>query len=551
MDPAATRQFLTSMRYFIISGEPSGHVYAQQLMHALTLPDSEATFHYIGPDSEGAVMGVTNVLAGLGRHIKKWLHCQKELLAFAPDVLILIDYPSFNLRMARFAHRHGIKTFYYIAPKIWASREKRIKALRKYVDTLFVIFPFETAYFERHGMQVQYLGNPLLDVVHEAPYETNDVGQFRQVHGLNNKPILAILPGSRKQEISFVLPRVLKFWTENTPYEWVIAGVSSIPDSFYLPLMEGSEAYLLTGHTHELLKYATIAVVTSGTATLEAALMNCPQVVCYGGDPLFISLARRIIKVKYISLPNLILDREAITELIQNDCTPKQIQSELFALMPGHLHRDKVMSDYKALHDLLGGRGATQRIAMKMVELLTGQVPDLSPKIYTRYTRTPFGNFAISANQEGLLTAARFEDDDTLEGYYCNQQPTIKELAPDVLNQAVAQIKAYFEGTLRVFDLPLLMEGTDFQNSVWETLRTVPYGTTLSYTGLAKRLGNEKAARAVGQANNANPFAIIVPCHRIIGQRGSLVGYAGGLERKQKLLAMEKTFAPESSNSLF
>jgi len=253
--------------------------------------------------------------------------------------------------------------------------------------------------------------------------------------------------------------------------------------------------------------------------------------------------------VKHISLPNLILEKNSVRELIQKECNPVRMEEELRLLLKGRQRRRSVLADYKRLARILGMDGATERIARHMYTLLTGghKVPR-----YRVYTTTPLGNFQFSANEYEEITACEFEDNYNLKGFYkSGELMDPEEPKPPILLLALEQLDEYFKGTRRTFNLPLKIEGTDFQKTVWENLKNIPYGTTLSYAELAARSGNPKAARAVGQASNANPFAIVIPCHRIIGADGSLVGYASGLGRKQKLLAMEKSYAPESSNALF
>lgn len=537
------------MRYFIIAGEVSGDLYARQLMLSLAEADPLAEFRYRGPDTRTAVMGFVEVAARLGAHIGELSRCKKDLLQFNPDVLILVDYPGFNLPMARFASRKGIRTLYYIAPKVWASRAWRVRIIRKYVTRLYVIFPFEVDYFASKGIKAEYLGNPVLDNLTSA-LETLDTPEvFRKKYKIGPEPVLAILPGSRLHEINFLLPRAAQIIRKFKDYQWIVAATPSIPTTVYDDILKDLPVRVMYGHTHEILQQAEAALITSGTATLEAALLNCPQVICYGGNSLSIAIARMIIRVKHISLPNLILEKASVRELIQKDCHPDKIEEELRLLLKGRQRRRSMLADYKRLHRILGMDGATERIARHMYTLLTGgpEVPR-----YKVFTSTPLGNFSFSANEFDELTACGFEDNYKLKGFFKSGAPMDpEEPKPPVLLMAIEQIDEYFKGTRRTFDLPLHIKGTDFQKNVWDNLLKINYGTTVSYAELAEMTGNPKATRAVGQANFANPFAVIIPCHRVIGADGSLVGYAAGLERKQKLLAMEKSYAPESTNSLF
>lgn len=538
------------MRYFIIAGEVSGDQYAKQLMQALAEVDPLAEFKYRGPDTKSAVMGFVEVAARLGLHLRELSRCKKDLMEYNPDALILIDYPGFNLRMAKFASRKGIKTLYYIAPKVWASREYRVRSIRKHVTQLYVIFPFEVDYFKSKGIEVVYLGNPVLDNLATAMEELDTPDVFSKKYKIGPKPVLAILPGSRLNEINFLLPRAAQIINKFNDYQWVVAATPSIPISVYDEILKDLPVRVMYGHTYEIMQQAEAALVTSGTATLEAALLNCPQVVCYGGNPLSIAIARLIVKVKHISLPNLILEKESVRELIQKDCNPLRMENELRLLLKGRQRRRSILADYKRLQRILGVDGATERIARHMYTLLTGgpQVPR-----FKVYTSTPLGNFSFSANEYEELTACEFEDNYKLKGFYKSGELVTdpQEAIPPVLLMAIEQLDEYFKGTRRSFDLPLHIEGTDFQKIVWKNLAKITYGTTISYAELAQMAGNPKATRAVGQANFANPFVIIIPCHRVIGIDGSLVGYAAGLKRKQKLLAMEKSYAPESSNALF
>lgn len=537
------------MRYFIIAGEASGNNYARRLIQELKISDQPAEIKYFGPDADSAVMGFIEVLTKAPALLRRLNACRKKILEYRPDVLILIDYPTFNLKMASYARKHGIKTFYYIAPKVWASREWRIRKIKNNVDRLYVIFPFEKEYFASKGIDAVYLGNPLLDHMQSALEKTDSPDTFRTKFKLGPEPILAILPGSRLKEIEFLLPKAIQIVNDFKDYQWIVSAMSNIPTTVYDSIIKDLPVRVMYGHTYEILRQAEAAIVSSGTATLETAVLNCPQLVCYGGNALSAAIAKKIIKVKYISLPNLILNKAAVHELIQKECEPERLADEVSHLLRGRQRRRSILADYKRLHRLLGAEGATARIARDMVVALTGGSGEPRYKVYTM---TPFGNFCIAANETDELVSSAFEEDESLNGFYKNgvKMPP-EEPLPAVLEDALVQLRAYLDGTLRLFKLPLHIEGTEFQQNVWTNLTRIPYGTTVSYSELAEMSGNSKAARAVGQANNANPFAIIIPCHRVIGNDGSLVGYAAGLGRKQKLLAMEKSYAPESSNSLF
>lgn len=535
------------MRYFIIAGEVSGHNYAEQLKEALTHIDPLAEFKYRGPDLTTAVTGFVEVATKPGLFIKALNQCKREIAEYNPDAVILVDYPGFNMRIAKFAWRKGYKTLYYIAPKTWATREYRVKALKRHITRLYTIFPFETPYFSSKGIPAVYLGNPVLDRL--TAYSEKEKEDFIKKFRIEDKPILAILPGSRLNEINFLLPRAAKIIEHFKDYQWIVAGTPNIPIHVYDNILKDLPVRVVYGHTYDILRHAQAAVVSSGTATLEAALLNCPQVVCYGGNPVSAFIARRMLKVPHVSLPNLILQRRSVTELLQRDCKPNRIEEELRLLLPGRQKRRSVLAAYRRLHKILGADGSIERTAKDMYVQTTGgeHVPR-----YKVYTSTPFGNFYFDANEHEKLTACGFEEDYKKTGFFKSGEPMdTEEPIPLVLLEALKQLDEYFKGTRRTFNLPLQMEGTEFQITVWTQLQKIPYGTTVSYSQLAERIDNPKASRAVGQANNANVFAIVVPCHRVIGADGSLVGYASGVERKQQLLAMEKSYAPESSNALF
>ncbi|NLA15505.1 MAG: lipid-A-disaccharide synthase [Bacteroidales bacterium] len=537
------------MRYFIIAGEVSGHQYAKQLMSALAHADLLAEFKYKGPDSKTAIMGFAEVAATLGTFLKSLAACKKDLVQYNPDAVILIDYPGFNLRMARYASRKGYKTFYYIAPKTWATREFRNRTIKRFITQLYVILPFEADYFSSKEIHAVYLGNPVPDQLAAFKSNLSEKKSFREKFRIGSKPILAILPGSRLDEIGFLLPRASEIISNFPDYQWIVAATPTVPIAVYDNILKDLPVRVIYGRTYDILKEAQAAIVSSGTATLEAALLNCPQIVCYGGNPISAFIARQMLKVKNISLPNLILNKTSVTELLQKKCKPQRLEDELRLLLKGRQKRRSVLADYKRLQRLVGADGTAERVARHIYTELTGG-PE-TPR-YKIFTQTPLGNFYFSANSFEQLIACGFEDNYECRGFYkSGELMGPEEPIPNVLLYAMRQLDEYFKGTRRTFDLPLHIVGTEFQKTVWQELRNIPYGTTVSYLQLAEAIGNPKASRAVGQANNANPFGIVIPCHRVIGADGTLVGYASGIERKQNLLAMEISFAPESSNALF
>jgi lipid-A-disaccharide synthase len=371
------------MKYFIVAGEASGDLHASNLMKGIKAADANAEFQYFGGDlmqAQGgtlvkhyrdmAFMGFLEVVMNLKTIKANMELCKKSILEFRPDVVILVDYPGFNLRIAKFAKQFGFKVFYYIAPKVWAWKESRVKTLKKYIDKLFIIFPFEIEYFKNKGVDSIYLGNPSIDAILNKLPNPIPLNDFCNQNGLPQKPIIALVPGSRKQEIKYNLPVMLKVAERFPEYQAVIAGAPSLDKSVYEPYIKGKEVSIVFNKTYELLSCATLAFVTSGTATLEAALMNVPQVVCYKGNLLSMLIAWAVIKVKYISLVNLNMNAEVVKELKQYDLTPKMLYSEASDLLPGKPKRAKQLEQYRKLNEILGERGASERVGQKIVELL-------------------------------------------------------------------------------------------------------------------------------------------------------------------------------------
>ncbi|MEM6297233.1 MAG: lipid-A-disaccharide synthase [Bacteroidota bacterium] len=362
------------MKYYLIAGEKSGDLHAARLMRALKTYDTDAQFRGWGGEKmeavgielvkhyrETAFMGFVEVIRNLGKLRKLMRLCKDDLLANRPDVLILVDYPGFNLRMAKFAHQNGIRTFYYISPKIWAWNQKRAHKIKKYVNRMFSILPFEEQFYQQYDYKVDYVGNPLYDMVQEfKPAE--DFPEF-------SKPVVALLPGSRKMEVTKVLPVMLAARKNFPAYEFVIAGVRNLPESLYEPA-KAEGVPIVWEQTYDLLAKSAAALVTSGTATLETAFFRVPQVVAYKANALTIWIGRQVIKVKYISLVNLILDKPAIRELIQQDLTAESLTAELSRILSGE-GRSKMLSNYDTLHDLLRTEGTAERAARLMWEDLT------------------------------------------------------------------------------------------------------------------------------------------------------------------------------------
>ncbi len=367
------------MKYYVIAGEASGDLHAANLMKELFLRDPSANFRCWGGDKmqaaggelvkhyrELAFMGFVEVIANLPTILKNLEFCKKDILDFNPDVVVLVDYPGFNLRIAKFTKSKAIKTFYYISPQIWAWKQNRVHQIKRDMDAMFVILPFEQEFYKRFDMEVFFEGHPLLD----AMKDIQNVDTFRERHQLGSKELIALLPGSRKQEIRKMLPIMLEAVSTHSNWEPVIAGVSIHDRSFYEEIAGTNSIRIIYGETYQLLLNAKAAAVTSGTATLEAGLFGVPLVVCYKGGNLSYQIAKRLIKVKYISLVNLILDSPAVKELIQHELTPNKLRIELELLMDETEERRQVLSKLKHLQSISGGAGASSRVAEKMISML-------------------------------------------------------------------------------------------------------------------------------------------------------------------------------------
>lgn len=371
------------MKYYIIAGEPSGDLHASNLMKALKNEDTDAQFRYWGGDlmaaqggtlvrhyRDTAVMGVWDVITHLGKIKRNFKECKADILSYKPDVLIVVDYAGFNLPMAKFAKNNGIKTFYYIVPKTWASKEGRNKKLKAYIDKMYTILPFETAYFKNKGIDVTYCGNPVMDAIENRPYKGESFDAFCERNKLDKREKIALVAGSRKSELKYNLPVMLQAIEKFPQYQFVIAGAPSFKYEDYRPYIENNpNVTVIFGETYQLMSQARAALVTSGTATLETAILNCPQVVVYlmwgGGFSDFV--AHLFIKVPYISLVNLILGREAVKELFQKAYSYDKMIAELTAITGDTPVREKMLADYNELRSLVGGAGCSERAAHAMV----------------------------------------------------------------------------------------------------------------------------------------------------------------------------------------
>ena len=431
------------MKYYIIAGEASGDLHGSNLVKGLLEKDPSAQIRAWGGElmrqagaevvkdyRENSIMGFVEVVANIGKILGNMKECCKDILAFNPDVVILIDYPGFNMKIAKFAKKHGFKVFYYIAPKVWAWKERRVHKIKRYVDKLFIIFPFEVEYFRKWGIETVYRGNPLLDSVCNFSHAGESRAAFeartspkRQIicttaaeptTAAAAMPIIAALAGSRKMEIGFLLPRIVRTALAMPQYRFIIAAAPSMEPEYLIKMIQkeldaaGAPAgtsqagsnktqscisntpagkcntqagisntqagscniEIVYGETYAVLQQSVAAIISSGTASLEAALLKTPQVVCYGGNPISFYIAKAVVKLKYISLANLILDKLIFKEILQNDCTPANISAELEALINQKTYRDAMLADYDKVHQLLGGGGASGRIAEAMIEEL-------------------------------------------------------------------------------------------------------------------------------------------------------------------------------------
>ena len=363
------------MKYYLIAGEASGDLHGSKLMHGLKLSDPGAEFRYFGGDlmsREGgtlvrhfrqtAVMGIFRVLWNLRKISRNLQLCRDDIISFAPDAVILIDYAGFNLRIARFANQAGIKVIYYISPKVWVWNKKRVHVIRRYVDKMFVILPFEVDFYKEYDFPVEFLGNPVVDSVAEKASVRESREEFLSRNGLGPKPVIALLAGSRKQEILHCLPHMLAITPQFSDYQFVIAGAPAISREYYREVIGNHEVSIVYDQTYALLIQAEAAVVTSGTATLETALLRVPQVVMYKMGHLTYWVGKHFIKPKYFSLVNLILDEEIVSELLQTGLTSR-ISTELSRILNDKSHREKMLEAYDRIHEKLGESGAHLRLA--------------------------------------------------------------------------------------------------------------------------------------------------------------------------------------------
>lgn len=362
------------MKYYIIAGEASGDLHGSNLMKNIFLEDPKADIRFWGGDlmqeaggklvkhyRDLAFMGFIEVIANLKTILNNIKICKADILSFNPDVIIFIDYPGFNMRIAKWARSQNIKTHYYISPQIWAWKENRIKSIKRDIDKMYVILPFEKDFYEKkHNFPVEFVGHPLIDAIHNR--KVSDPIVFKKENHLNERPIIALLPGSRKQEISKMLSEMLSVVDDFKNYQFVIAGAPSQDFEFYKQFLTNESVHFVSNKTYDLLSVSHAALVTSGTATLETALFKVPEVVLYKGSWVSYQIAKRIITLKYISLVNLIMDKEVVTELIQDNCNKKQIKLELTKILSED-YRKTLLDNYDLLEQKLGGEGASSKTA--------------------------------------------------------------------------------------------------------------------------------------------------------------------------------------------
>ncbi|WP_439152602.1 lipid-A-disaccharide synthase [Winogradskyella sp.] len=368
------------MKYYIIAGEASGDLHGSNLMKALYKLDAQADIRFWGGDLMQAVggylamhykerqfMGFAEVIFNLRKILGHIKFCKKDIEAFQPDVIVFIDNSGFNLRIAKWAKEHGFRTHYYILPQVWASRASRVENIKRDVDALYCTLPFEKAFYKSHNVDVNFVGHPLIDAIADRPQI--DENEFRKTHQLSTKPIIALLPGSRKQEITKMLGVMLSLVDDFEDYQFVIAGAPSQDYEFYKRFIKQDNVSFISNKTYDLLSISNAALVTSGTATLETALYKVPQVVCYKANPISYQIAKRIITLKFISLVNLIMDREVVTELIQGDLNKKRLKDELTSILDTQ-KREQLFLDYYELEQKLGGKGASENTSKLIYEAI-------------------------------------------------------------------------------------------------------------------------------------------------------------------------------------
>lgn len=368
------------MKLYLVAGEASGDLHASNLLKEMKrlVPALECRgwggdkmkqqgMDLVMHHRKMAFMGFAEVIANLRTILKNIEECKNDIVAYKPDAVILVDYPGFNFRIAKFAHQLGIKVFYYISPQVWAWKRSRVFDVKRYVDRMFVILPFEKAFYKRFNIDVDFVGHPLIDAI------DNYKDSILEKQPLNNsgEKVIALLPGSRKQEVRKMLPVMLKAVSRISGYRFVVAGTSFLPPSLYNKIIAGSNTEIVFDETYNLLSCARVALVTSGTATLETALFKVPQVVCYKGSWISVQIAKQLVSINYISLVNLILNKPVVKEMIQGRLSEKNLRTELNRLLSDEEYRNRMIEAYSELEKKLGGSGASKRTAQIMLELMT------------------------------------------------------------------------------------------------------------------------------------------------------------------------------------
>lgn len=369
-------------RLYMIAGEASGDLHASNLMHALKSENADIDFRCWGGDKmeqqggkivkhikDLAFMGFIEVISNIRTIYKNITFCKKDIEAYKPDAIVLIDYPGFNLRIAEWAKSKGIKVIYYISPQVWAWKQSRVHKIKRTIDKMYVILPFEKAFYKQFDYEVEYLGHPLMDAIENFRRNAITSDEFLAKNKLDHRPIIAVLPGSRKQEVTVKLPIMLKALEGFTDHQIIIAGAPNLEMSFYRSMIT-KKCSIVHGQTYDLLSASEAAVVTSGTATLETALLGIPEVVCYKGSNISYQIAKRLIKIKFISLVNLIMDKEVVKELIQDECNPENIERELRGILPGGPNRERMLQDYEELKKKLGAGGASRKVAQSLLKTI-------------------------------------------------------------------------------------------------------------------------------------------------------------------------------------
>lgn len=371
------------MKYYIIAGEASGDLHGSNLMKAILRNDPDAEIRFWGGDlmwSAGgtlvkhirdlAIMGFVEVVANLRTVLGNLKYCKRDISEFKPDAVIFIDYPGFNLKIAKYTHSRGFRNFYYISPQVWAWKKRRIKTMRRILDRMYVILPFEKPFYDRNNVQnVEYVGHPLLDAVEDFRKNATD-GDFRSRNGLDERRIIAVMPGSRKMELRKMMPPMMNLAKNHPEYQFVIAGMKLLGDKIYQQYILSDNVKIVYDQTYPLLQSSFAGVITSGTATLEAALLDLPLVVCYKANAISVAIAKRFAKVRYISLVNLIADKKVVTELIQNDLNQTDLEREFEKITVNEEFRTSLYMEYTAVKKLLGNAGASQRTADSIARTL-------------------------------------------------------------------------------------------------------------------------------------------------------------------------------------